>query len=79
MPDESASPLILATAEALTAGEDLRIAVVAAAELLKDCTCQERRRAESIAACKLADNACARWISATSRMMRIARARENPK
>lgn len=66
------TPLIVATTDALVAGEDMKAALMAAARLLMDCTCQKRRLAESMAACQLADNALARWEAATRRMMDCA-------
>jgi hypothetical protein len=68
--------LLNAMVQALEAGEDLQRAMLAAAKLLRDCTCQNRRRAESLAAVQLADNAISRWQGATRAMMNIARAQE---
>jgi hypothetical protein len=68
--------LMRATVQALEAAEDMRRALLAAAKLLKDCTCQVNRAHESLAACRLADSSISRWQGATRVMQNIARQRQ---
>lgn len=64
--------LMRATIQAIEAADDMRCALVAAAKLLKDCTCQRKRAIESLTACRMADSSISRWQGATRVMRNIA-------
>jgi hypothetical protein len=62
-----------ATVQAIEAAEDMQRALCAAAKLLKDCTCQTQRAAESLRACAMANSAISRWQGAVKVIENIAR------
>ena len=65
--------LLDATAQAFEAASDMQTALLAAAKLLRDCTCQRNRAVESLAACHLADSAISKWQGATRVIANIAK------
>jgi len=63
-----------AISEALKAAESMANAILAAAELLMSCTCQNQRRPQAIRALKMADESTKRWMNARTRLIAIAHA-----
>ncbi len=66
-------PLWKAIAEALEAGSVMTRALLAAAKLLKDCSCQNHRAVEARAAQRLAEEAISKWELAATKILQLAR------
>ncbi len=67
------SPLLAATTEALRAADGMREALLGAAKLLQDCTCQATREPkEARRVVNVAENSVSRFEAAMRAMARIA-------